>query len=172
MTYTESENLLREINNGASLKHSDDEYIQRVFNALTISDVHLIEESAENFLQDLDLKTLRNNSTDAEEFSHRVTMDVFNATMLDCLQIQFPQIDSSVEHDIPSWISANSEIVTIGNLKKMENLICKKPSQKDVIEFHQQVNLDTFESDINGILQKTWQDIELKINNAIANYSA
>lgn len=172
MNFEQAETLLHKVNQDIHLKNEDAEFIQNVFSALAVSDVKEIEVKAEQFLQDVDLiKTLRANSVDKEEFLHRVTMDTFNSSMLDLIQDQFPEVDSSVEHDIPSWIEANAEIITIGNLHKLEKWICKEPSQKDVIKFHQQVNLDVCESEINGILQKAWSSIQFKINSSLANYS-
>lgn len=77
-----------------------------------------INEEADKFLQDEILLTLKNSCVDNDEFQHRVTMDTFNVSMLDVLAEQFPNIDKSVEHDIASWISDNSDEIGIFDLQK------------------------------------------------------
>ena len=63
-------------------------------------------------------------------------------------------------------------IITIGNLQQMETFINKNPSYKDILKFHQKIDFDAYESEQNSILQKTWETIELKINQVLAEFEA
>jgi O-phosphoseryl-tRNA(Cys) synthetase len=78
-----------------------------------------INDEADKILQDEILLTLKNNCVDDDEFQHRVTMDTFNASMLDVLTENFPDIDKSVEHDILSWILYNTEETGILSLQSI-----------------------------------------------------
>jgi hypothetical protein len=165
MNIEEATTILNELENSRCLKNEDANFIQNVFQALAVRDAHEIEVKAAQFLQTVDLETLRTNSIDEEEFLHRATMDTFYYSMLEFLQEHFPEVDSCVEHDINSWIEANAEHITVGYIKKMETFISEhSPQHNDVIEFHQKVNLNDCEAVLNGIFQQSWKDIELKIN--------
>lgn len=168
MTHKDALRILQETKNSNGLKYADASLIQDVFNALVFFDSSLIEEQAKQFLQQLDLMTLKVNSTDMDDFQHCVTMEVFNASMLDFLQKKSSLIESSVEDDISLWIEAHAEIIARAKLQEMERYIISngKPSDNDVIEFHQKVNLGVYESQQNVILQKTWEAIESEINKA------
>lgn len=172
MTDKDALNILQETKNSNGLKYANASFIKDVFNALVFFDSSLIEEQAKQFLQQLDLMTLKVNSTDTADFQHCVIMEVFNASMLDFLQKKSSSIESSVEDDIPLWIEAHAETIARTKLKEMEKYIITsgKPSDNDLIEFHQKVDFSVYESQQNIILQKTWEAIELKISNYLKNF--
>lgn len=142
MTYAEIEENLKQINHNDTL---------------------LIEKQADEFLQRKTLQALKNKSVDDEEFQHRVMMDTFYASMLNVLTEKCPDIEKFVEHDISSWIEANSEIITVHNLQKIEQELSKN-SYRNLVKFHQQIDFDMIEFQQNLTLQKIWEVIESKIN--------
>ena len=170
MTHEDASKILQDINNGRFLIHEDVSFIQDVFNAIVLFDSTQIQQLAKEFLQADYLSTLKNNSIDKDEFNHRVTMDTFYESMLSFLEEKFPKVEPSVEHDIASWIEANIETITSGNLQQMEAFISKNPSYKDILKFHQKIDFDVLESEQNRILQETWEKIELEINQVLTEF--
>jgi hypothetical protein len=170
MTYEEANQILTEVNGGNYLKNEDSDYIERVFEAMISSQINIIEQKAREYLEHQEILTLKNSIYDKQELENHIKNRTFFCSMHEILETQFPNIDPSVEHDIPSWIYANAELVTAGYIKQMEKFISDsaEPTYKEINDFHQKFNFDEFESNFNNLFQNAWTEIVADIDKAVS----
>jgi len=159
--------ILHEAEHNNGLENAGSEQIQEVFISIIYLDGCSMVQQAEKALKEIDLDMLKESNFDEDDFKHRLMMDVFNESMLDFLEKKSPLVESSVEHDIESWIDGHAEIITSANIKKIEKYLVSDGtplSDKDLIHFHNKINFSVLESFQNESLQKTWKLIESNLN--------
>jgi len=146
--------------------------IRQAFSALAALDADRVTQRAAQVLADIDhtvLTTLRQAGDDPQQ---RLTMEVFDASLLEYLQDKPAEVESSVVHDIPTWIEANAAAVAAANIKIMEAALpAEEPSQahRTLIEFHQHIDFAAFENEQNAALQRAWSTIEAQIEDFLAH---
>lgn len=139
--------------------------IQQVFSALVFLDSHRIMQRAELFLGETGQEHLHAMSITGDDPLHRLTMEVFYASLLEYAQDKPAEVETSVEHDIPTWIEANAAAIASANIRIMEAALPSDeiPSHRTLIEFHRHIDFAACENEQNAVLQRTWAAIEAKI---------
>ncbi|NCA73113.1 MAG: hypothetical protein EOM91_24290 [Sphingobacteriia bacterium] len=146
------------------------ERIMAGFSALAALDAYWIERRANTVIAGLDPDLLDDGGMGAAGLLHRATMDTFRASLFECVEDKCPDIEPSVEHDIPTWIEANAPFVISANIRIMEAALPADDPQahRSLIEFHQLVDLDACEAEQARVLLEVWSDIEAKIRARLA----
>lgn len=143
--------------------------IGQAFDALATLDACRIVRLARHVLDETDLRTLTHPGASAEEREHRATMDVFYGSMFAYFDANEDEIDASVEHDVPGWIEANVPALVSSNLRRMEAALPEqRNAHRNLVAFHQLVDLSAFEAQQNRLLQAAWADIESDVRARLA----
>jgi ATP-dependent helicase YprA (DUF1998 family) len=155
---------------GEIVRSSSAERIVAAFGALAALDAYWIERRAGTIIDGLDPELLDDGGMGAAGLLHRATMDTFRASLFECLEDKCPDIEPSVEHDIPTWIEANAPLVTSANIRIMEAALPADDPQahRTLIEFHRLVDLDACEAEQERVLLEVWSDIETDIRARLA----
>ena len=144
--------------------------IEQVFSALVFLDGHRVMQCAERFLAEIGHTHLRAMSRAGDDLRHRLTMEVFYASMFEVMQDKPAEIEASVEHDVPLWIEANAAAIASANILIMEAALPTDeiPAHRTLIEFHRHIDFAVCEDEQNAVLQRTWSAIETKITALLA----
>ena len=146
--------------------------IRRAFSALVARDIRDIRHRAEQDLARIDravLDALRQADDDPQ---HRLTLDVFHASVLEPLQDKPAAVEPAVVHDIETWIEANATAVASANLRIMEAALpdeAPPQAHRSLIEFHQHIDFAACEAEQQAALQRIWSAIEARIAALLAD---
>lgn len=146
------------------------ERIMSALSALAALDAYWIDRRACTVIDGLDPDLLDDGGMGAAGLLHRATMDTFRASLFECLEDKCPDIEPSVEHDIPTWIEANAPLVTSANIRIMEAALPADDPQahRSLIEFHRLLDPSQCEAEQICVLLGVWSDIEAKIRARLA----
>ncbi|NCA73039.1 MAG: hypothetical protein EOM91_23900, partial [Sphingobacteriia bacterium] len=129
---------------GEIVRSTRSERLLDAFGALAALDAYWIERRACTVIDGLDLDLFDDGGMGPDGVLHQARMEVFRTSLLECLEDKCPDIEPSVEHDIPTWIEANAPLVTSANIRIMEAALPADDPQahRSLIEFHRLVDLD------------------------------
>ena len=146
------------------------ERIMSAFSALAALDAYWIERRACTVIDGLAPDLLDDGGMGADGVLHQARMETFRTSLLECLEDKCPDIEPSVEHDIPTWIEANAPLVASANIRILEAALPADDPQahRSLIEFHRLVDLDACETEQARVLLGVWSDIETKIRARLA----
>ena len=163
MNYQKATKIVEAIRKAVISTQSDP--IEQVFSALAFLDGHLIMQRAELLLAETSHEHLHAMSIAGDDPLHRLTMEVFYTSMLEYAQDKPAEVETSVEHDIPTWIEANAAAIASANIQIMEAALPTNelPAHRALIEFHRHIDFAACEDAQNAVLQQTWSAIEAKI---------
>lgn len=170
MNYEEATDRVKNIQRAVISTKSDT--ILQTFSALVFLDAHQVTQRATQVLAALQPATLIALCQSGDDLQHRLTMEVFDASLLAVLQAKPADVEPGVADDIETWIEANAAAVASANLKAMEvALPDEDPPQahRTLIEFHHHIDFAACEQEQNAVLQRAWSAIEAKIEAFLAN---
>lgn len=155
---------------GEIVRSTRSERLLDAFGALAALDAYRIERRAREVIDGLDPDLLDDGGMGAGGLLHRATMDTFRASLFECLEEKSPDLESSIEHDIPTWIEANAPPVTSANIRILETALPADDPQahRSLIELHRLVDLDACEAEQARVLLGVWSDIETQIRARLA----
>ena len=141
------------------------ERIISALGALAALDASWIKRRAQEVIDGLDPDLLDDGGMGAAGLLHRATMDTFRASLFECVEDKCPDIEPSVEHDIPTWIEANAPLVTSANIRVLEAALPADDPQahRSLIELHRLLDPSQCEAEQICVLLKVWSDIEAEI---------
>ncbi|NCA72734.1 MAG: hypothetical protein EOM91_22290 [Sphingobacteriia bacterium] len=96
---------------GEIVRSTRSERLLDAFGALAALDAYWIERRASTVIDGLDPDLFDDGGMGADGVLHQARMEVFRTSLLECLEDKCPDIEPSVEHDIPTWIEANAALV-------------------------------------------------------------
>lgn len=143
---------------------SDPCKLREVFEALVFLDGHQISERAARFLRDFAPAYLDGDLT-GEDLVHRLTMDLFQDSMLGYLVEKSADVETLVEHDVALWIDANAAAVAEANLAVMEDALASDNAyaEDDRITLRRNIDFDACAAEQQRILSETWAGIEATV---------
>jgi hypothetical protein len=139
--------------------------VLQAFSALVFLDGDWIIRRAEQFLAELHHATFKAIADEGDDPLHRLTMEVFYASLFDYMQDKPAEVEASVEYDIPTWIEANAAAIASANIQIMEAALPadEMPAHRTLIEFHRHIDFAACEDEQNAALQRAWSAIEKRI---------
>jgi hypothetical protein len=146
----------------------DPERIRELFSALVILDGYRITQLAEQAMTDIDRDDLSAMCVNEVDPLHRLSMTVFYESMLAHLEEKSAEVETSVEHDVASWIDGNAAMAASANISIMEAALPVEDVHRSLIEFHHQIDFAACENEQTWILQRTWANIETRIKALLA----
>ena len=143
---------------------SDPTKVREVFDALVCVDGRRIAQRAALFFQDF-APGYRDSDLAGDDLAHRLTMDIFQDSMVGYLQEKPADVERSVEHDVATWIEANAALVAEANLALMEDALATDSAhaRNDRIDLRQNVDFDACEAEQRRVLQETWDGIDAAV---------
>ena len=143
---------------------SDPCKLRPVFEALAFLDGYHIAERAARFFRDFGAAYLESDLT-GEDLAHRLTMDVFQDSMIGYLEEKSADVEVSVEHDVATWIDANSATVAEANLQLMENALVSDSAyvDADLSNLRRNIDFDACSAEQQRVLSETWAGIEAAV---------
>ena len=169
MNYEEATDRVKNIQRAVISTKSDT--VLQVFSALVFLDGYWIKQRAKLFLAQTTHAHLKAMRQAGDDPHHRLTMEVFYASLQEYLQDKSGEVETSVEHDIPTWIEANAAAIASANIRIMEAALPDEETSlhRTLIEFHRHIDFAACEDEQNAVLQRTWSAIEAKIEAFLAN---
>lgn len=142
ITLQRSKVIFAELQNGLSLRTSDEDEIFEVFSAFSKWEAHLIEQAIDRSLQ-------QNPDGDSN--------DVFNETFIYYLSKKDPEINTAMEHDMESWITDASEFLAEAYLRKIESYLRNDgaASYREKIEFIKKIDFQKCVDEVDSILNES-----------------
>lgn len=144
----------------------DIEKILSAFDIFLEIDSSIIQESAEDFINQADISLILENRFSGESLRDRLLMEVFYASMLDYLCEKCHKLENSVEHDIQNWIDSNSLELAQFNAEVLRLAIQGGGKLEDIDPC---VNLVNLENRQRKMLEDTWSNIENRVDDLIKN---
>jgi hypothetical protein len=143
---------------------SDPCKLREVFEALVFLDGHHIAERAARFFRDF-APAYRDSDLTGEDLSHRLTMDVFQDSVIGYLEEKSADVEVSVEHDVATWIEANAPAVAESNLALMESALAGDSAyaEDDRIALRRNIDFDAWAAEQQRVLSETWAGIETDV---------
>ncbi|NCA72799.1 MAG: hypothetical protein EOM91_22645 [Sphingobacteriia bacterium] len=155
---------------GEIVRSTRSERLLDAFGALAALDGYRIERRAREVIDRLDPDVLDDGGMGAEGLLHQARMETFRTTLFECMEEKCPDIEPSVEHDIPTWIEANAPLVTSANIRILETALPADDPQahRSLIEFHRLLDPSQCEAEQICVLLEVWSDIETRIRARLA----
>lgn len=155
---------------GEIVRSTRSERLLDAFGALAALDAYWIERRARTVIDGLDLDLLDDGGMGADGVLHQARMEVFRTSLFECLEDKCPDIEPSVEHDIPTWIEANAPLVTSATIRIMETALPADDPQahRFLIEFHRLLDPSQCEGEQICVLLEVWSNIETDIRARLA----
>ncbi len=131
-------------------------HLNVLLEAFVALDHNLIQHRAFDFIAQLTDEALSSiHQLSPQEQRHRLTMDVFYASMLAWAVDKSPEVETQVDDDIDLWIEANTPAVVAANVERVVTIL--SPHGLDGYRY---VDYDALERQQQQALQATWAIIE------------
>lgn len=150
------------------------EVVMAAFRALVALDGDHLEQHARQYIDIFDKADLAELQLDVGDLLYMLTVETFRGSVLPYLEKKCPDIEPSVEHDVPTWLEGNAELVASANIKIMEShLPANDPrAHRTLIEFHRSIDPAACESEQARVLLEVWAGIESRIAGIVARVAA
>ncbi|MBK1618438.1 hypothetical protein CKO42_08310 [Lamprobacter modestohalophilus] len=141
---------------------SNQERLQNVIGLVVWADVDQIMVRAKVFLEEFAPNYLADETLHPDNLLDQLRMDLFNASVIDYLDGRGVEVELSVEHDIATWIEANTPAMVSANLRLMEQQFGAPgvETHLDVVKLHQLIKLNVFEAVQQRAIEECWATLE------------
>lgn len=153
-----------------AVESGDEIRVARMFSRLVWQDNESIAAQAQDFLEEFAPSYFAEEGFDTETLEHRLRMDLFGASMIPCLESKHAEIERSVEHDIDTWIEANTPAIVSAHIRFMEQELGEDSveTHQQVIKLHQLINLNLYEALEQRVLKEVWSNIETTLTDVMS----
>jgi hypothetical protein len=146
----------------AAVATQNQERLNNVLGLVVWADVEQITRRANAFLEAFAPNYLADETLSRDRRLDQLRMDLFNASVIDYLDGRGVEVELSVEHDIATWIEANTPAMVSANLRLMERQLGAPgvETHLDVVKLHQLVKLNVFEAVQQRAIEECWAGLE------------
>jgi len=146
----------------AAVATSNQERLQNVLGLVVLEDVVEIKTRGKAFLAEFAPNYLADETLNPDNLVDQLRMDLFNASVIDYLDGRGVEVELSVEHDIATWIEANTPAMVSANLRLMEQQLGASgvETHLEVVKLHQLLRMTIFEGVQQRAIEDCWATLE------------
>lgn len=145
-----------------ALAMNNQERLQNVLGLVVWADVEQITVRAKTFLAEFAPNYLADETLHPDTLLDQLRMDLFNASVIDYLDGRGVEVELSVEHDIATWIEANTPAMVSANLRLMEQQLGAPgvETHLEVVKLHKLIRMNVFEAVQQRAIEECWRNLE------------
>jgi hypothetical protein len=146
----------------AAVATQNRERLHNVLGLVVFADVDQIKNRAKAFLAAFAPNYLADETLLPGSLSDQLRMDLFNACVIDYFDGRGFEVELSVEHDIATWIEANTPAMVSANLRLMEQQLGRPgvETHLEIVKLHQLLKMNVFEGVQQRAIEECWATLE------------